>query len=79
MPEPLEPLPLKIGGLLRCCVETWREIAPDAIDTSEGDTLACSYCTGSMIVRGGYWVWNRPKEFDDKLTQALNEMREDER
>lgn len=52
-----EPLPIAIGGLFRCCVQTWREIAPGASMTSEGDTLSCSYCNDSMTVRNGEWQW----------------------
>jgi hypothetical protein len=66
VPEPgTEPLndsgrlPIHMGGLFRCCLVTWDESAPPASQTREGDVLPCSYCSASMIVRGGVWRWNR--------------------
>jgi hypothetical protein len=52
------PLPIHMGGLMRCCIATWEEIAPPAEQTTEGDTLACSYCSSSMVARDGAWRWN---------------------
>lgn len=52
------PLPIVMGGLFRCCIETWETIAPRAGITKQGDTLDCSYCDAGMIVRDGAWQWN---------------------
>lgn len=52
-----DPLPIRIGGLYRCCIRTYQELAPSANETSEGDTLSCSYCDDAMIVRDGEWQW----------------------
>ena len=58
--ELTNPLPIRPGGLMRCCTGTYAEIAPPARMTSEGDMLACSYCAHSMIVKDGAWEWNDP-------------------
>jgi hypothetical protein len=53
------PLPIKIGGLFRCCLATYDQLAPVASATKEGDTLTCSYCDdGRMVVRNGVWEWD---------------------
>lgn len=63
--EPTQPLPLLIGGVMRCCIDTYENTAPSAQHTQEGDTLPCAYCTSRLIVSGGYWGWDR----DHDLTQ----------
>lgn len=62
MPERDEYVPLRVhpGGLMRCCLETWSTVAPPAIKTSEGDTLACNWCSSSMVVKDGVWQWVGP-------------------
>jgi uncharacterized protein (DUF1810 family) len=50
------PKALRIGGVMRCCVETLnttqvREVA--------GEVLKCKYCSSSLIFRDGAWEWNR--------------------
>jgi hypothetical protein len=53
------PLPIRQGGLMRCCIETWQTMAPMSADTREGDTLSCRYCElGDMIVKDGVWQWD---------------------
>lgn len=54
-----QPLPLLIGGVLRCCIKTYKDLAPSAMFTQEGDTLSCSYCSSRLIVNAGHWGWDR--------------------
>jgi hypothetical protein len=48
-------LPLAIGGVMRCCVET---LDTTLVLEKEGDILHCKYCDSSLIVRNGIWQWN---------------------
>jgi hypothetical protein len=53
--------PICIGGLMRCCLKTYDDIAPSVGMASEGDTLQCSYTDSSlhsMRLRDGAWEWN---------------------
>lgn len=60
-PTNIDPLPIRQGGLFRCCIETWRTDAPPASLTQEGDLLDCAHCRiGYMIVRDGAWEWDNP-------------------
>lgn len=55
-------LPLRIGGVMRCCIAT----LDDALVTeNEGDTLDCRHCSSRLRVRDGAWEWDQeayPKE-----------------
>ena len=53
------PLSLRPQGVLRCCAETWSQIAPPASMTKEGDTLRCNWCSDRLIVRDGEWELDR--------------------
>jgi hypothetical protein len=48
---------LFIGGLMRCCIETWDEKVKDAPQT-EGQIIPCNWCESSMIFKDGAWRWN---------------------
>lgn len=48
---------IRIGGVLRCCIQTANEIAPPLAMLSEGDTLRCSYCSSGLVFRRGAWEW----------------------
>lgn len=52
---------VRIGGLMRCCLETLGDHYPDGpeLKAAEGEVLHCKYCRESMIFRYGYWYWNR--------------------
>lgn len=50
--------PIRYGGLMRCCLKTYDEIAPPRGMAREGDTMACSWCSASMRLRDGAWEWN---------------------
>ena len=63
MPE--TRLPLRIGGVMRCCVQVLNEHGPSASNSAEGDTLTCPYCGGGLIVRDGAWEWWRDKPKDE--------------
>lgn len=52
-------LPMRIGGLLRCCIQTLNMRQPD--DEADGATLECDYCDSRMIVRAGAWEWAAPE------------------
>lgn len=54
-----QPLPLLIGGVLRCCIQTYERTAPAAADTNDGDVLPCAHCNSRLIVQAGYWGWDR--------------------
>jgi hypothetical protein len=47
--------PVRIGGLMRCCLETIREYDKPGV---EGDIVNCKYCSSSMRFRDGVWEWN---------------------
>ena len=49
-------LPVRIGGLMRCCIATLNGAA--FASEKEGDVLPCKYCKSSMRVKGGAWEWN---------------------
>lgn len=49
--------PIRIGGLLRCCILSIHEHEYQGV---EGSVLQCKYCTGgSMIFHDGAWEWNK--------------------
>lgn len=48
-------LPLRIGGVMRCCVET---LNTTPVIESEGDVLPCRYCSSRLRVRDGAWEWD---------------------
>jgi hypothetical protein len=58
--SPAKPDGVKIGGLMRCCLETLEGHYPDgpAAKAAEGEVLPCKYCRSSMIFSEGYWQWN---------------------
>lgn len=53
---------LEIGGLYRCCTDTWhRAMAEINKNYQDGDTIQCDYTTDSthqMVRLGGRWRWN---------------------
>jgi hypothetical protein len=63
--KPNEPhlhnLPLRIGGVMRCCIET---LNTTPVTENEGDILPCKWCSSSLRVRDGAWEWNRKKQND---------------
>jgi len=55
-------LPLRIGGVMRCCLET---LNTTPVIENEGDVLPCRYCKSQLRVRDGAWEWDQeayPKE-----------------
>lgn len=57
MPETRDPI--RIGGVMRCCIATYEELAPPSHMTKEGDTLSCNWCSSRLIMRDGGWEWDR--------------------
>lgn len=49
--------PVRIGGLLRCCLTTLDEA--ENLKEEEGETLHCKYCSSSMIFLNDAWEWLR--------------------
>jgi hypothetical protein len=48
-------LPLRIGGVMRCCILTLSQYdGPE----DEGTILACRYCHDRLRVRDGAWEWD---------------------
>lgn len=54
-------LPLRIGGVMRCCIET---LDTTPVIENEGDVLPCKYCSSSLRVRDGAWEWNHDPVHD---------------
>ncbi len=54
-------LPVRIGGLFRCCLET---LDTTPVIEEEGTILQCKYCKGSLRIREGAWEWNDVPEND---------------
>lgn len=57
---------LRIGGLIRCCIETVRALYPQGGPmqvATEGQQLRCRYHPDNrnhrMIFRDGAWEWDR--------------------
>lgn len=47
---------IRIGGLMRCCLQTISECT--AI-VGPGSVLSCRFCSDSMrVARDGVWEWN---------------------
>jgi len=56
MNEPrLRQLPLRIGGVMRCCIET---LNTTPVSENDGDVLPCRYCKSQLRVRDGAWEWD---------------------
>ena len=51
--------PLKIGGVMRCSIET---LGTTLVREIEGEVLPCKYCSGSQIFRGSCCEWNREQQ-----------------
>jgi len=55
---------IKIGGLMRCCMDTWDEhCEQDGPACVDGETLQCKYSSDpihNMIRIAGIWKWNWP-------------------
>lgn len=51
---------VKIGGLMRCCLQTLDDYYPDgpADKASDGEVLPCKWCSHSMIFEAGAWRWH---------------------
>lgn len=50
-------LPLAIGGVMRCCLET---LNSTKVNEVEGEIVKCKYCSSSLILENGIWRWNHP-------------------
>jgi hypothetical protein len=49
---------IRIGGLLRCCVETFRDAQTQGTLPASG-VLPCKYCKSSLrLADDGVWEWN---------------------
>lgn len=53
---------IRIGGLMRCCLETIYQLPPDT-DYTEGIVVPCKHCSSSVILEDGKWRWNREARF----------------
>jgi hypothetical protein len=47
---------IRIGGLMRCCIETIRVREQSGV---EGEVQPCKWCSSSTRFVGGAWEWNR--------------------
>lgn len=65
----------RVGGLMRCCVDTLHEFAANAAEdrvVAEGDTLYCRHEPGAsprIIFRDGAWEWNQSEEVGHPLNE----------
>ena len=51
-------VPIKQGGLYRCCLETLNEDSLSRTELpKEGETLKCKWSEQWMRYRDGYWEW----------------------
>lgn len=50
--------PLRIGGVMRCCMET---LDTTPVMETEGEVLKCKHCRQSLVFTDGCWGW-REKE-----------------
>lgn len=57
-------LPLRIGGVMRCCIQTLNDTPLRS--ENEGEILKCVYCSNSLRVRAGAWEWNDERECEKK-------------
>lgn len=46
--------PIKIGGLMRCCIETLQERTEPG---AEGEEQPCKHCSSAAVLDGGAWRW----------------------
>lgn len=51
--------PIRMGGLMRCCIQTIREREQPG---TEGETQPCRWCTSTSRFRDGAWEWISPFE-----------------
>lgn len=53
-------LKLKIGGVMRCCIQTladYEGVGDKEHKRSNGTVLPCKYCKNVLIVKDGEWEW----------------------
>lgn len=52
---------IRIGGLMRCCIETIRELyaADPGHQANDGDMLECQWHETRMRFRDGAWEWDK--------------------
>jgi hypothetical protein len=48
------PLPIRIGGLMRCCIQAIRSAD---VEPKEGAAVVCPGCKSTAVVRSGAWEW----------------------
>ena len=57
---------LAIGGLMRCCTDTWAGVVETIPDPQDGEVIRCRYQpddpTHRMVRDGGIWKWAGPSE-----------------
>jgi hypothetical protein len=52
----IENTRIATSGLLRCCIQTLREIPPGT-RVQSGDLKQCAYCGDWMWLKGDRWEW----------------------
>lgn len=55
--------PIRLGGLLRCTVNTIRSRTDPA--PADGQTIGCDHCDQQAIYRDGAWEWHRTHAQED--------------
>lgn len=48
-------LPIKQGGMFRCCIQHLCETKPESEE--DGATTRCPYCSATLRVVDGAWEW----------------------
>ena len=49
---------VKVGGLMRCCLETLAQRLETGGSSDEGQVFPCLFCSSSMVCHGNCWEWN---------------------
>ena len=55
---------VRVGGLLRCCVQTAIELDESEGEFKEGTIITCPYCKAKMIKTAGAFQWLKEDSYD---------------
>ena len=55
---------VRVGGLLRCCVQTVIEVDESEGVYVEGAIIICPYCKARMIKHAGAFQWLKEDSYD---------------
>lgn len=61
------PVPIRIGGLFRCCI---KDIQENCTKTQEGSVHMYQYCGCHMKIVGGVWKWDQDPYIQKTLIKS---------